>query len=287
VAGARRRGFWSSFQFATLIGGQLLALGVLILLQGTLSEAALRAWGWRIPFLIGAALAVVVFAIQSGLDETGAFRHQAPDAGRASRIAHLIGRHPRETAIVFVLSSAGGLAFYAYTTYMQKFLTNTAGFSAALASEISAGSLIAYLLAIPLFGALGDLVGRKRLLAAAFGLGAAAAWPVMNGIAHAHDAAIAFGLATSAILILSGYSAVNAVVKAELFPTAVRGLGVALPYAVGNAIFGGTAEYVALWFKQAKLESGFFVYLALVQGAGCIAALLMPDTQKLGLLVDD
>jgi len=287
MAGRARRGFWSSFQFVTLIAGQLCALGVLIVLQHLLTPAELEAWGWRIPFVIGALLAVVVFWIQRSLTETGAFASARAKGARGSSVLGLLTRHPRETAIVFALSAAGGLAFYCFTTYMQKFLTNTAHFSKTTATEITAASLVVYLFIIPLFGWLGDKVGRRALLVAAFGVGALAAWPIMSAIAGATDASLAFALVTAAIVILAGYSAVNAVVKAELFPTGVRGLGVALPYALGNAAFGGTAEYIALTFKQAGRESGFYIYVGAVQAVACLVALGMRDTQRLGLLVED
>ena len=286
MAGKARRGFLSSFQFVTLIGGQLCALGVLIILQHLLSRHQLDDWGWRVPFVIGALLAVVVFWIQRSLDETSAF--QAPDAGarRLSITWRLIREHPVETWIVFVLSGAGGLTFYCFTTYLQKFLTNTAHFTADVATQISAVSLIVYLLAVPVYGWLGDLIGRRTLLIGSFGVGAAAAWPILSALAHARDASLALALACAAVCILAGYSAVNAVVKAELFPTPVRALGVSLPYALGNALFGGTAEYVALAFKQAGRESGFYVYVAVIEAAACLVAWRMRDTQRLGLLVD-
>ena len=145
VAGKARRGFWSSFQFVTLIGGQLCALGVLILLQHILSKGQLDAWGWRIPFVIGAMLAVVVFWIQKGLEETRSFEAVDHSVKRMSTTWRLISHHPTETAMVFVLSSAGGLSFYCFTTYMQKFLTNTAHFSRDVATQISAVSLLACL----------------------------------------------------------------------------------------------------------------------------------------------
>jgi len=286
VAGQARRGFWSSFQFVTLIGGQLAALGALIALQHTLTRAELEAWGWRIPFVIGALLAVVVFWIQHGLDETASFAAAKGESGRGST-ARLLIDHPRETATVFVLSAAGGLAFYCFTTYMQKFLTNTAHFSRNTAAEITAASLVVYLLVIPLCGWLGDKVGRRTMLIGAFGLGALVVWPIMTAIAHTADPALALALVCAAVATLSGYSAVSAVVKAELFPTPVRALGVSLPYALGNALFGGTAEYIALAFKQAGRESGFYIYVGVIQAAACLVAFRMRDTQRLGLLVED
>src|SRR5690606_29772941 len=83
MATAKHRGFWSSFQYVTLISGQLLALLLLIVLQRTMAESDLAAWGWRIPFFVGAALAVVVFWLRRRLDETSAFI--ATDASEAPR----------------------------------------------------------------------------------------------------------------------------------------------------------------------------------------------------------
>ena len=168
---------------------------------------------------------------------------------------------------------------------MQKFLTNTAHFSRAVASDLSAASLVIYLLAQPLGGALGDRFGRRALLTAAFLLGAATTWPLMSAIAGATSPWLATVLACAALVILTGYSSVSAVVKAELFPAHVRALGVALPYALANAIFGGTAEYVALWFKHAGHESGFYLYVSLVLAAAGVAAVLMRETR--GAIAED
>jgi MHS family alpha-ketoglutarate permease-like MFS transporter len=286
MAGRDRRGFWSSFQFLTLIGGQLTALGVLIVLQHTLTVAQLGAWGWRIPFVIGAALAIVVYFIQTRLSETSSFEATKSEVD-ASSIRRLLGEHPAEVGIIFMLSGAGALGFYCFTTYMQKFLTNTGHFSKGEASTISAASLIAYLLMMPLFGWLGDRFGRRNLLIFAFGAGALVVWPILVGISHTTNPWIALGLICAFLVTLSGYSAVNAVVKAELFPAKIRGLGVSLPYAVANAIFGGTAEYVALFLKKAGHEAVFYIYVAVVLAAGAAVALRMRDTQALSLIDSD
>ena len=156
VAGSRRRGFWASFQFVTIIGGQLAALGVLIVLQALLSPAELTSWGWRIPFVIGAGLAVVVFFIQVGLKESAAFQRRTARTSRPDpTLLGLFARHPRETLTVFVLTSGGSLGFYCYTTYMQKYLTNSGHFSKDAATAISALSLLVYLVLHPLLGWIG------------------------------------------------------------------------------------------------------------------------------------
>ncbi|AWM78050.1 MFS transporter [Phenylobacterium parvum] len=287
VAGKTRRGFWSSFQFTTLIMGQLTALAVLILLQNLMPREALEAWGWRIPFVIGGLLAVVVFIIRRGIHESPSFLAAQAAAPEKSSAALLFRRFPRETAMIFVLTSAGSLAFYAYTTYMQKFLVNTTGFSKDTATAISAGSLVVYMLIQPLFGLLSDRVGRKTTLAFAFGAGALATFPVMTALSTAASPALALGLVVLLLFILSGYTAVNAVLKAELFPAHVRALGVALPYALANSIFGGSAEYVALAFKKAGAESGFYAYVAIVMSIAFLVALRLRDTQKQSLILED
>jgi MHS family alpha-ketoglutarate permease-like MFS transporter len=287
VAGKTRRGFWSSFQFTTLIMGQLTALVVLITLQNLMPREALEAWGWRIPFVIGGLLAVVVFVIRRGIHESPSF--VAAQAGGVERLGavQLFRRFPREAAMIFVLTSAGSLAFYAYTTYMQKFLVNTTGFSKDTATAISAGSLVVYMIIQPLFGLLSDRVGRKTTLAFAFGAGMIATYPVMSAISTAGSPAVALGLIVLLLFILSGYTAVNAVLKAELFPAHVRALGVALPYALANSIFGGSAEYVALAFKSRGAESGFYVYVAVVMAIAFLVALRLRDTQRESLILED
>jgi len=287
MASKARRGFWSSFQYTSLIAGQVAALAVLVVLQHVLSKADLAAWGWRIPFAIGGVLAIVVFWIRTGLEETRAFLNETTSKRDRGRTIDLVRQHPREFAIVLVLTSAGSLGFYAYTTYMQKFLVNTAGFSKDTGTAVMAGVLVVYMLIQPGVGWLSDHVGRKTTMAVGLGLGGLATYPVMTAISHAGSAWAAYGLIMVLVLCHSGYSAVNAVVKAELFPAHVRALGVSLPYALANAMFGGTAEYVAEWFKAAHIESRFYIYVTIVMLAGALAAARLRNTNRTSLIADD
>ena len=287
MAGRGRRGFWSSFQFMTLIMGQLTALAVLLVLQNVLPKADLEAWGWRIPFAIGGLLAIVVFFMRRGLEESASYLAAKASGAERSRTMLLFLKFPRETGAIFVLTAGGSLAFYAYTTYMQKFLVNTAGFSKDAATAISAASLFVYMLIQPLFGLASDRIGSKTCLVFAFAAGALLTYPVMSTIAHTRDAAVALALVVVLLFVLSGYTAVNALVKAELFPAHVRALGVSLPYAAANAVFGGTAEYAALWFKQAGRESGFYIYVALIMAAALVVALRLRNTNRESLILED
>jgi MHS family alpha-ketoglutarate permease-like MFS transporter len=287
MAGKTHRGFWSSFQYTTLIGGQVTALLVLVVLQNTLSPEALNAWGWRIPFAIGGLLAIVVFWMQTRLEETSAYLTETTKAAERGRTGTLMRDHPREVAIIMVLTAAGSLSFYAYTTYMQKFLVNTAGFSKGTGTSIMAGVLVLYMLIQPLVGWLSDKVGRKTTMAIGLAAGGLATYPVMTAISHAQTAAAAFGLIMILVLCHSGYAAVNAVVKAELFPARVRALGVSLPYALANVMFGGTAEYVAEWLKKSHIESSFYVYVGAIMLAGAAVAARLRNTNVTSLLEND
>jgi len=282
-----RRGFYSSFQYVTLIAGQLAALAVLLVLQALLPEAALEAWGWRIPFAIGAVLALAVYLFRRRLAETAAFANIDRAAHPASSIRHLWRAHRKPAILLAMMTAGGSAAFYAYTTYLQKFLVNTTGFDRQDATLVTAGALFLFAAVQPLFGLLSDRIGRKPLLLAFGVLGMLVTVPVFTALKGADTLSEAFLLALIPLLALAPYTAVGAIVKAELFPAHIRTLGVALPYAIGNAAFGGTTEYVALWFKTQGLESGFYWYVTALIGVALTAFILVPDSKTASLIRDD
>ena len=284
MANRKRRGFWSSFQYVTLIGGQLLALLVMIVLQHVLSETQLKDYGWRIPFYIGAALALVVFFIQYSLHESHSFKNaQAAGETRNSALQNmgsLFSKYWKQTFIIMGLTAAGTSGFYAYTTYMLKFLQNSAGFSKPDASTINFVMLVVFMLLQPFAGWLSDIVGRKVMLIGAFLLGAIAAVPMFSVIHGTTDLVTASVLCLVPLVLLSGYTSISAVVKAELFPAHVRALGVAFPYAVSNAVFGALVEPLALGWKQSGTENYFYWYMAAVMLIGLVAALMLRETSR-------
>jgi MFS transporter, MHS family, alpha-ketoglutarate permease len=283
VAEPSRRGLWSSLQYVTLILGQLSALAVLLVLQLVLDRRALASWGWRIPFAVGGLLAIAVFFLRRGLVETTAFSDlTARGESKTSSALHLVRAHPREAATVVGLTAGGTLAFYAYTTYMQKFLVVTAGFGKETASRIVAAALLVFMILQPAVGSLSDRIGRKPVLVAFGVLGATLTYPILRATAKTRDPYVAFALIVGALVIVSGYTAINAIVKAELFPAEIRTLGVALPYALANTVFGGTAEYVALWFKTRGLEEGFYVYVAVMIAISLVVYVRMPEPRSYG-----
>jgi len=280
MASRTHRGFWSSFQYVTLIMGQLLALAVLILLQRfLLTPQQLHDWGWRIPFAIGAVAALVSLYLRRSMLETESFRSQAAAARSGGRLRELL-RHPRELATVVGLTLGGTLAFYTFTTYMQKYLVVSAGMSKDDATAVSAATLFVFMLLQPVVGALSDRIGRRPLLIAFGVLGTFGTVPLFTALGQGVDVYEAFGLILLALIAVSGYTAINAVVKAELFPVGVRALGVGLPYALTVSLFGGTAEMLALWFKQRGQESGFYWYVTACIAVSLLVYLFTADTRR-------
>lgn len=288
MATKKHRGFYSSFQYVTLIMGQLLALGVLVLLQRAfLSEKQLHDWGWRIPFGIGAILAVTTMYLRRSLQESSSFEKEGTKANAMNGTIKALTQHPKAVFTVIGLTVGGTLAFYTFTTYMQKFLVNTSGFSKSDATLISTLTLAVFMVIQPLFGLLSDKIGRKPLLIGFGILGTLCTIPIMTSLSHTKDVWGAFILILCALIIVSGYTSINAVVKAELFPANVRALGVGFPYAIAVSLFGGTAEYIALWFKNEHHAQWFYWYVTICIALSLILYVTMNDTHKHSKIEDE
>ncbi|MCJ9724753.1 MFS family transporter [Agrobacterium sp. SHOUNA12C] len=282
VALAGRRGFFGSFQYVTLIGGQLLAVLVLVILQQFLDEPELKAWGWRIPFAIGGVAAIVAVFLRRSLHETSTAETRTKK--EAGSISGLLKHHRRAFLTVVGYTAGGSLIFYTFTTYMQKYLVNTAGFSKETASTTMTVVLLVYMLLQPIFGALSDKIGRRNSMLIWGLLSMLTTVPLLTAIGGVKEPTTAFVLITAALAVVSIYTSISGLVKAEMFPAEVRALGVGLAYAIGNAIFGGTAEYVALWFKSVGHENWFFWYVTAMMVIAFIAAIIMPDARRKGYL---
>jgi MFS transporter, MHS family, alpha-ketoglutarate permease len=288
IADRERRGFWSSFQYVTIIGGQLTALALLVLLQATIGEEAMSAWGWRIGFAAGALLAIVAFIIRRNLDETLSYENVAakPDR-RRSTVGNLFRDHPREAFLVMALTAGGTAAFYAYTIYLQQFLANTSGFDNATASRIMTVALSCMLLIQPFAGRLSDRIGRRPMMIF-FGAGATLfTYPIFATLALTQSIPMAFALVMASLVIVTGYTSINAIIKAELFPSDIRALGVALPFAIANAIFGGTAPSIALWLKRIHHENWFYIYISALAALSLVAYVRMRETKTTSLIEED
>ena len=279
VATEGKRGYYSSFQYVTLVSGQLVALGVQIILQQFLAEEQMDAWGWRIPFVIGAIGALIVLWLRRGMDETESYKASSESGAEQGTIKALL-QYPKECLLVVGLTLGGTVAFYTYTTYLQKYMVNTGGIDKPTAAWINFFALLAFGVLQPLAGALSDRIGRRKLLMF-FGIaGTLVTVPLMTVLGGTQNPIAAFLLMMGGLVIVTGYTSINAIVKAELFPTNIRALGVGLPYALTVAIFGGTSEYVALWLKQADMESVFFYYVSGCVLISLLVYLKMRETSK-------
>jgi len=280
VADPEHRGFYSSFQYVTLIGGQLTAILVLLLLQNVfLTHEQLVAWGWRIPFVIGAGLAITAMVMRRHMHETESFE-AAKKSGlkRESSLKGLL-KYPREVAIVVGLTAGGTAAFYTFTTYMQTFVKQTVGLSDITTTYVIAGSLIFASILQPIYGLISDRIGRKPMLVFFGVAGTLLTVPILTTLAGTKSPWVAFLLISGAWVFVAGYTSINAVVKAELFPTSIRATGVAVPYALTVSIFGGTAPAIALFFKQQGHEQWFYYYLSAVIFVSLLVYTTMRDTK--------
>ncbi|MFJ8160389.1 MFS transporter [Streptomyces sp. NPDC096136] len=278
-----RRGLGSSFQYVSMTCGQLLGLAILITMQHTLTKEQLGSWGWRVPFALGAVFAVVVFWLRRRLQETDAFKEDGAHDDSARGSLKALWEHRRQAGLVMALTLGGTVAYYTYTTYLTKYLVGSAGMAKTTATLVSFTALALFAALQPLAGMLSDRIGRRPLLIT-FAVGCTVGtYPIMTALGSASSYWSALGLSLLALVIVTGYTSINAAVKAELFPTRVRALGVALPYAVANALFGGTAEYVALWFKNGGHEKMFFWYVSGCALVSLVTYVLMPDTRDAAL----
>ncbi|WP_225775155.1 MFS family transporter [Pseudomonas sp. Marseille-Q5115] len=274
VALRGQRGFFASFQYVTLIGGQLLAVLVVVILQQMFDKAELMAWGWRIPFVIGALAAFVSLLLRRSLKETlTAETRNDKDAGS---LKSLFKHHRLAFITVLGYTAGGSLIFYTFTTYMQKYLVNTAKMSPETASFIMTGALFVYMCMQPLFGALSDRIGRRNSMLWFGALGTLCTVPILMALKTVTNPIIAFALITLALAIVSFYTSISGLVKAEMFPPQVRALGVGLSYAVANAIFGGSAEFVALSLKSAGNENAFYWYVTVMMVIAFLFSFRLP-----------
>ncbi|WP_445116061.1 MFS transporter [Acinetobacter sp. WZC-1] len=255
-----QRGFFASFQYVTLSGGQLLASLLGVIMLAFLSEQQLHDGGWRIPFVIGGIAAIISLLARSRLEET--LSTADSDKEESGSLRELFKNHWKTFLLVVGYTSAGSLTFYVITVYSKTYLTNM-GVASKTVGFIMTASLFIFMMAQPLFGAISDRIGRRAAMLAFSGTMAIFIYPVMV-IWMPHFSYSPFMVALLLIflmMLLSFYTSISGLVKAEMFPPHVRALGVGFSYAVGNAIFGGSAPSVALQFKAAGIESTFFLYV--------------------------
>jgi MFS family permease len=270
-----RRGFYASFQYVTLIGGQLFALAVILILQSTIDATAMREYGWRVAFGIGAVAAIAILLTRNLIHETAVSGERHAQAGMIRGLVP----HWRAFVTVIGLTAGGSLVFYVFTTYMQKYLVDTAGMDMKTANWVMTAVLIPFALLQMVFGAMSDRIGRRNNMLIFGVLATFCTWPLLALLGQVESAPVAFVLVLCGLTINAIYTSISGLFKAELFPVHVRALGVGLAYGIGNAAFGGSAEFVAFSFKQAGSANGFYIYVTAICAVSLLTAIMMPKMQ--------
>lgn len=255
------RGFYSSFQYVTLIGGQLLAVASISIMLLFFTEQEMKDYAWRILFAIGGLLALGSLFVRSIMSESATELHKHEDRGSFKA---LFSTSLKPFLIIVGITAGGSLTFYTITTYTKTFMINS-GFDKALSNNIMLVALFFLMILQPIFGALGDKIGHKNSLLIYSFLALIGIYPLFALLRTSADTPLlAFFCILALFVILSFYTSVAGIFKAKLFPEYVRALGTGLSYAIGNAVFGGSASWVALQFKNANLEDFFFLYIAVI-----------------------
>jgi MHS family alpha-ketoglutarate permease-like MFS transporter len=287
AATTKRRGFFSSFQYVTLIGGQMLALLVLVILQNAMPKAELSEWGWRIPFAVGGVAALVVLWLRRSMEETlsteqieAAKAPAVPGEAQPGTMKLLFTSYWKPLMICIGITLGGTVAFYTYTNFILKFMNDTSGIAKTDTSVINFWALFIFMLLQPVYGIISDRVGRKPLLLW-FGItGVLFTWPLLSALAGTKDPFTAFLLMMGGLLIVGGYTSINALVKAELFPASIRALGVGLGYAIANSLFGGTVPLIGAALQKAGQEELFFTYVTVAIGISLLVYIFALKNKK-------
>jgi MHS family proline/betaine transporter-like MFS transporter len=274
-----RRGFLVSWlEFSTLIGF-ILGSGVVLVLNSSLGEDAMTAWGWRIPFLIAGPLGAVGLYIRLRLEDTPEFR-ALESTGEVSQspLRESITQNWKQILQVGGLVIIQNVGFYVVLVYMQTYITEQLEYSSTSASLSTLFTLLVAMVLIPPLGALSDRVGRKPLLMASCVGFAVLAYPLFlllnaGSLVTAILAHVALGV------LLALYISTSVAALTELFPTRVRYGGFSIGYNISVAIFGGSAPYIAVYLIDAtgsSLSPAFYVIFGAV--ATLLTVLTIPET---------
>ena len=240
-----RRGLIASLAAAASEIGALLAVGVSAVTVAALSEAELQAWGWRIPFFVGAALAGTVWLARRAMEESPDWeRLRAAGELRSNPLAHAVSQQWGGVLRAFAISALGSITYYVGITYVPAFLSSTGSIDEAAALSLSTIAAVVVILVTPVVGILSDRFGRKPALLALAGLSAILPTAMFSLMAGGSTAQALLGAVVLA-MVAGGVSAVGAIATGEQFSHESRATGLGLGYTVATALFGGLTPYIA------------------------------------------
>lgn len=274
AATRERRGFFSSFQYVTLVGGHVLAQFTLLIILTVFDTAQVHEFGWRIAFAMGGVAAIVVYWLRRTMDESlseeqlAAIKTGADTSSGSMR--ELLIRYWKPLLLCFLITMGGTLAFYTYSVNAPAIVKAAYKDQAMTATWINLAGLIFLMLLQPVGGIISDKVGRKPLLLF-FGFGGVTyTYVLITYLPQVHAPIVSFLLVAVSYVLLTGYTSINALVKSELFPSHVRALGVGVGYALANSVFGGTAPLIYQALKEHDQVPLFIGYVTV-----CIAISLV------------
>jgi MFS transporter, MHS family, alpha-ketoglutarate permease len=275
-----RRGLWSSSMFIALITGSLLATIVALSANALLPAGGMQAYGWRIPFLLGALLGVYALFLRSRLDETDAFRHEIAEEKREGSqplLWHSLWQNRRAVLMVIGLTAGPTLSYNTWVSGATTYAINFKHMNAQDALWALMIGCLVYIIVQPPWGALSDKIGRKPNLMIGVVAGALLAFPLVRLIqGEFWQLTVAISLSMA---VLAAWTAIAPAVYAELFPTRIRATGTAIPYSLTVAIFGGTAPYIQSWLANQGLMDVFAGYLVLLNVLSAVTIFFMPETR--------
>ncbi|AUT70463.1 MFS transporter [Paraburkholderia hospita] len=273
-----RRGFAGSWQHFAVNAGVLVAALIGAILTSMIDHAGMAKWGWRVAFTIAGLLGFVALWVRLAVAETDAFRKSAATHQRTRHpFLEIVREHPRAALRVIGIAMAGNLCIYLWLVLFPTLAHLRTGLPLHDAFNASVISIVVSLIAIPFIGRLSDRIGRKPVLLVFAGGSALFAWPALHFLSN--DFWSATAIVTIGMLLSSGFAATCATVMAEQFPARVRATGVALPYAISAALFGGTLPYIVTAMSSSGLSQYLWVYVATVCAVGFVVYARMPETR--------
>jgi len=273
-----QRGFAGSWQHFAVNAGVLVAALIGAILTSIIAPAAMAQWGWRVAFAIAGLLGFVALWVRLAVAETDAFKKTIATHRRVQHpLLVLIREHRRATLRVIGIAMAGNLCIYLWLVLFPTLAHLRTGLPLRDAFMASVISIVVSLIAIPFIGMLSDRIGRRPVLLAFAGGSALFAWPALHFLSN--DFWSATAIVTTGMLLSSGFAATCATVMAEQFPAHVRATGVALPYAISAALFGGTLPYIVTAMSTSGLSQYLWLYVAAVCSVGFVVYARMPETR--------